>query len=97
VQPDGVNPASWDDTWAFSLGVIYEHDDKWTFRSGTGFLENPIPLAMRNPRIPDSDRWELGFGCSYRWSERTTIDFSSDAAPARTNARSIRRTTVAGA
>ena len=30
----------------------------------------------RGPRIPDSDRWELGFGFSYRWSERTTIDVS---------------------
>jgi len=31
-----VTPEEWDDTIRIALGVLYRHDDRWTFRGGVG-------------------------------------------------------------
>jgi long-chain fatty acid transport protein len=70
-----VTPEDWDDTSRIALGVLYRHDDRWTFRGGVAYDETPVPDATRTPRIPDESRYLIAAGVGYRW-KALEINFS---------------------
>lgn len=67
---------SYTDTWFTSLGAIYHPDDTWTFRSGIGWDQSPVQNYYRDTAVPDQDRYMVGVGFGYKWSERTSFDFA---------------------
>jgi long-chain fatty acid transport protein len=70
-----VTPEDWDDTIRIALGVLYRHDERWTFRGGIAYDETPVPDATRTPRIPDESRYWIAAGIGYRW-KALEINFS---------------------
>lgn len=57
----------WQNAWNFSLGMDYYHSENWTFRTGIGFDESPVPNSHeRTTAIADNDRWEIALGASYK-------------------------------
>lgn len=66
AQPDSVTVEDWDDSTLYSLGASYSPSAVWTWRAGVAFDESPVPDRTRTPRVPDSDRYWLSLGMSYR-------------------------------
>jgi len=79
-RPDGSALADqreqWHGTWFGSIGVNYYLDTNWTVRGGFAFDPTPVRNQFRTARIPDSDRYWLAAGFSYKW----TTDLRFDAA-----------------
>ena len=65
----------WENTFRYAIGIDYQHNDKWAFRSGVAYDETPLPgVSRRTPRIPGNDRLWLSFGGSYQASENLILD-----------------------
>jgi long-chain fatty acid transport protein len=72
---------SYVDSWFTSLGVIYHPDadgkwSNWTLRSGIGWDQSPVQNQYRDPAVPDQDRYMIGLGFGYKWSDQTSFDFA---------------------
>ncbi len=65
---------NWNDVFRYSLGLKYQHNEKWIFRSGIAHDETPIDDAYRTSRIPGDDRFWLSFGASYFFSKNLSVD-----------------------
>jgi len=74
--PPNVLQTEWENVWRYSVGTVYDYDDRWTFRAGLAYDESPILDAFRGPGIPDSDHWNTAVGLSYKLDNGATIDFS---------------------
>jgi long-chain fatty acid transport protein len=72
--PSSSKPENWNDSMRYSLGVNYQYDEKWTFRTGVTFDESPIPDEYRTVRLPGEDRTWLSVGASYKYSDNMTVD-----------------------
>ncbi|WP_460873488.1 OmpP1/FadL family transporter [Paralcaligenes ginsengisoli] len=63
------------DTWRVALGVNYQFNQRWQFKTGIAYDQTPIPnSSLRPTSLPDSDRIIASIGAQYRFNERTTID-----------------------
>ncbi len=72
---ESVQPENWEDSWRYSIGVVYRPNQTWTFRSGLAYDETPIPSATdRTPRIPGNDRTWIALGVGYRISDTMAVD-----------------------
>jgi long-chain fatty acid transport protein len=75
--PNAALEGPWHDGWFYSLGLEYDVSHKLTLRTGLAFEKSPIQNANeRLLSVPDSDRWWLSGGLTYKWSERLTFDFA---------------------
>jgi len=72
--PDTVRAQKFRDTRSFALGTEFHATDRWTWRTGVRTEKTPTVDEFRNTSIPDSDLLWLGFGASYRRSEKVVID-----------------------
>ena len=76
---------NWRDTWRYSVGANYRHNDRFMLRGGLAFDERAASDAYRTARIPDEARTWVALGAQYRMSPKMTIDvgyahlFVSDA------------------
>jgi len=76
---------NWRDTWRYSVGANYRHNDRLMLRGGLAFDQRAASDAYRTARIPDEDRTWLAFGAQYRLTPRMVMDvgyahlFVSDA------------------
>lgn len=62
----------WQNAWNISVGMDYTYSENWTFRTGIGFDESPVPNSHeRTTAIADNDRWEIALGASYKKSAWT--------------------------
>jgi len=69
-------PENWENAWRYSLGASYRQSDKWIWRLGMAYDENPVPDAQhRTVRTPDSDRIWLALGGQYRLDNKSVLDF----------------------
>jgi long-chain fatty acid transport protein len=60
-------PFNWDNVWMVGLGLNYYYNAAWIFRAGAAYDQAPTPNArLRNPRVPDTDRYWLSIGASLR-------------------------------
>lgn len=69
-----LTPENWADSYRYSAGVNYRHNDRVTLRAGVAFDETPVSDAYRTARIPDEDRTWLAFGAQYRMSPKAMLD-----------------------
>lgn len=70
-------PQNWGDSWYFSLGADYRHNDQLTFRGGLAYETTPIRRsADRTPIIPDSDRLWTTLGASWHLDAHSTLDLA---------------------
>jgi long-chain fatty acid transport protein len=77
AQPTLVQPARWEDSFRYALGVARRFGRAWTAQLGTSYDESPVPgAALRTPRIPDSDRIWATAGIGYQATERLRVDLS---------------------
>ncbi len=75
-RPDTVTEHSWRDSWFFALGAEYRATEALTLRGGVAYDQTPVPDATRTPRIPDSDRYWLSIGASYRIAPRAELSLA---------------------
>jgi long-chain fatty acid transport protein len=64
----------WKDVYRYGVGLTYQHDDKWTLRTGIAFDQSPISNTYRTARIPGQDRTWLAFGASYNYTKDIAMD-----------------------
>ncbi len=73
---DSVLTLGLKNTWRYSFGVTFFHNNHWSYRFGMAFDQTPTPSAeLRTPRLPDEDRTWYTFGFNYKKSNKTSIDF----------------------
>jgi long-chain fatty acid transport protein len=74
---DRFLPGNWHDSWLYAIGLEYDYSQTLTLRSGVAFEKSPIQNATeRLIQVPDSDRWWLSGGLTYRWSEKVSFDLA---------------------
>lgn len=67
----------WHDGWLYSVGLEYDYSPKLTLRTGVAFEKSPIQNASeRLLSVPDSDRWWVSGGLTYKWNEKMSFDFA---------------------
>jgi len=77
LQPDGLTTIKLEDSNRYSLGMTYQQNEKWTWRTGIAFDESATPNAeLISVRIPDADRTWLSAGFTYKASNKMNIDFA---------------------
>jgi len=65
----------WQNSWRVAVGADYYYSDEWTFRTGIGYDQSPVPDSYwRTAAIADNDRWMLSLGASWK-HENLTVDF----------------------
>jgi long-chain fatty acid transport protein len=64
----------WKNTWLGAIGADYRINTHWTVRGGFAYDETPTSDTYRDPRIPDSDRFWLSAGASYRLNKNLSFD-----------------------
>jgi long-chain fatty acid transport protein len=64
----------WEDGWFASGGLEYQWGPQWAARAGFGFEHSPVTDRVRPARLPDNDRYWLGLGLSYNYSEKLSFD-----------------------
>jgi long-chain fatty acid transport protein len=69
AQPDSFQTYDWKDTWLGAVGVRYQPQRDWIFRTGVAFDETPTRDRTRDPRIPDSSRTWIAFGVHHDLSD----------------------------
>lgn len=62
------------DSWFTSIGASYRWSDAWTFRAGAGWDQSPVTNYYRTVALPDNDRYMLGGGIGYKFSEALSLD-----------------------
>ncbi|OSQ43964.1 OmpP1/FadL family transporter [Thalassospira sp. MCCC 1A01428] len=92
VEDSSSEVYNWSSSWFVSLGAKYRYDENWTFRGGVAYDQTPISDEYRSVRIPDSNRYWLSLGASYKvadWADvslgythifahNATVDHSED-------------------
>ena len=71
---DLVKPEKWQNTVRYGLGLDYQYDEKWTFRTGVAYDETPVSNEFRTARIPGNDRKWISIGASYKATENFILD-----------------------
>lgn len=72
---DGVTTLNWEDSYRYSLGAMFNPNERLTLRCGVALDKTPIPNAYsRTPRIPGEDRTWLSAGAGYRISDHFSLD-----------------------
>jgi long-chain fatty acid transport protein len=66
TSPISTTMENFHNTVSLALGADYRLNDKLTLRAGTMFDPTPVKDAFRNPRLPDSNRYWLSIGATYR-------------------------------
>jgi len=64
------------DGWFFSVGAEYAYSPAILLRAGVGYEISPIEDRNRDILIPDSNRFFLNVGGSYKYSEQISIDLA---------------------
>jgi long-chain fatty acid transport protein len=64
-------PQLWKNSHCVRMGFQYLATDKLTLRLGGFFDEAPQPVETMDPNLPDSDRWAITGGVSYRFGKLT--------------------------
>ncbi len=58
----------------YSIGLLYRYTPKLTLLSGVGLDYTPVRDGYRDPRLPDSDRVDLGLGAQYKINAKSSLD-----------------------
>jgi long-chain fatty acid transport protein len=74
-KPLSETDQNFQDSMRYSLGAIYNYNERWTFRTGVALDETPVPdPESRSPRTPDSDKTWFSLGLNYRFTPSVSMD-----------------------
>jgi long-chain fatty acid transport protein len=74
-QTDITQPENWRNTLRMALGLRFDPNARWSFRTGFAYDETTITKSIyRDPRIPDSNRYWLAFGAGYQMTPWLRVD-----------------------
>ncbi len=62
------------DGWLFAGGLEYAYSPRLTLRTGLAYETSPVQDQDRDILLPDSNRWHLSFGGTYKYSEKVSIN-----------------------
>lgn len=68
-----VEQYNWGTSWFGALGARYQHDEDWSFTGGLAYDETPIKTRNRNVRLPDSNRYWVSLGATYRAADWANV------------------------
>lgn len=71
-------PEDYKDSWSYAGGFDLQVDPQLTLRAGVQYAETPTRNGMRDPRVPDSDRWNFGAGASVKVSDAFSVDAAAN-------------------
>ncbi|HTQ70491.1 MAG TPA: outer membrane protein transport protein, partial [Acidocella sp.] len=74
--PGATINENWRNTWFAGVGANYQVNDKLMLQTGFSFDESPVTDSNRTTRIPDSNRYNIGFGAQYKVLPSTTLQFA---------------------
>ncbi|MEQ5776084.1 outer membrane protein transport protein [Thalassospira sp. NFXS8] len=57
---------NWSSAWFGALGARYQYDENWAFTGGVAYDQTPVKTEHRTVRLPDSDRYWVSLGTSYK-------------------------------
>lgn len=66
----------WENTYRYTLGVNYQHNDRWKYRVGAAYDQSPVPSNQVNavqPLVNDDLVW-VAFGVGYSPTPRLSLD-----------------------
>jgi long-chain fatty acid transport protein len=70
-----VSDWEWEDSLRYSLGVTYQYNDTWLFRTGVAYDQTPVPNKDLRPAIvPDANRTWLALGANYKLNKQLSFD-----------------------
>ncbi|WP_417810262.1 OmpP1/FadL family transporter [Thalassospira alkalitolerans] len=72
-QNSSSDAFKWGSAWFYSIGAQYQYDENWRFSTGFAFDETPVKDKYRSVRLPDSNRYWLSFGTSYKAADWADI------------------------
>jgi long-chain fatty acid transport protein len=80
ANPDQAVDEKYKNSWSFAGGFDYKLSKKLTWRAGVQRDLSPISDGLRDPRVPDGNRWNFATGGSYEMTDHMGIDaaFSYD-------------------
>jgi long-chain fatty acid transport protein len=61
-------------SWMVSVGGVYRYGKNWIFRGGVGFDQSPVRDLYRDTGVPDKDRYMVGLGLGYNFSDTMGVD-----------------------
>ncbi len=70
---DTVVDEKWNDVSFIAIGLKYDYNEDWTFRTGVAYDNSPVENQYRTPRIPDVDRRWLSFGATYNFNSNVKL------------------------
>lgn len=74
ATPDSEQLQNWKNAAIYSFGAEYLLTDALSLRGGIAYNSSPVPnAALRNPRIPDSDRRWIACGLVWRAARGLTV------------------------
>ncbi|GAA4651072.1 outer membrane protein transport protein [Kistimonas scapharcae] len=65
----------WKESWRYAVGMTYQYNDQWTWRTGIAKDNSPVRNEHRTFRIPDADRIWVSVGGSYKLDKAQSVDF----------------------
>jgi long-chain fatty acid transport protein len=71
-----VRSTNYRNTWAAALGGEYKVTEYFVSRAGVRYDRTPTTNGYRDTTLPDTDRWWLGFGGTFRLNDHSAIDFA---------------------
>jgi long-chain fatty acid transport protein len=74
MNPPFANIEGYRDSWMIAVGGSYRLDDRWSLRTGIAFDETPVISRYRAVSLPDTDRYLLGLGASYKLTDAMTLE-----------------------
>lgn len=60
--------------WRLSLGTDYHYNKCLTFKGGLSFDQTPVTDTYRGARLPDSNRYWVALGMSYKYNRNLSLD-----------------------
>lgn len=75
-RPDGIRETRYRDAYAVAFGIERLLQGGTTLRGGIHFDTTPTVDGFRDTTVPDSDRLWLGLGASFRFPDKSYLDFA---------------------
>lgn len=61
-------------TFRVAFGVNYKYSQPLMFKGGIAFDQSPVRAEYRTARLPDADRFWIGFGAKYKFNKYISLD-----------------------
>ena len=67
---------NWHNSWYIGVGANYQLNEKLLLQGGFGWDQSPVTDSIRTTRVPDSNRYDLGFGVQYQVLPSTKLQIA---------------------